>query len=76
MSTAYPDSDAFIAWAQSLSAMITRIRTAHGSAAEMLESPGWNDGKTALALSLVSGLKKEVTALHKEMRDHVQEKFG
>jgi hypothetical protein len=56
--------------------MITRIRTSHGSVAQLLESPGWNDRKTALALTMISGLKKEITALHKEMKDHVQEKFG
>lgn len=76
MSTPYPDSDNFLAWAQSLSGMITRIRTSHGSVAQLLESPGWNDSKTALALTMISGLKKEITALHKEMKDHVQEKFG
>ena len=48
---AFPASDDFIAWAQSLSGLLTKMRTEFGSMGEMIESPGWDEGRTHYALS-------------------------
>ena len=76
MTKKYLASDEFIAWAQSLSGMLTKIRTTYGGAAEMIESPHWNESKTSLALALVASLKREIAELHAEMDCHVKEKLG
>lgn len=72
----YHVSDAFIRWAQSLSGMLTTIRAENGSAAEMLEHPQWDEGKTQLALALVASLNQELSVLHAEIACHVKEKYG
>ena len=69
-------SDEFIASAQSLSGMATRIRTQYGSIGEMVESASWDEGKTGVALSMIKALEKEVRTINKELARHVTEKFG
>ncbi len=39
-------SDEFIVWAESLSRMLTSLRTSYGTTEDMLECPDWNEGKT------------------------------
>jgi hypothetical protein len=69
-------SDEFIAWAQSLSGMLTTVQKRFGGAAEMLENPGWEEGKTMYALALVASLREDLRKVHLEMECHVEDKYG
>jgi hypothetical protein len=72
----YPASDEFIVWAQSLSGMLTKMRTEYGSVSEMVERPEWDDAKTDLALKLLKTLRTNITKVEKELASHVNGKFG
>ncbi len=72
----FPASDEFIVWAQSLSGLLTKIRTEYGSMPEMVESPEWDEGRTHYALSLIKSLNKQLTQIEEELTAHVSEKFG
>lgn len=67
-------SDEFIVWAQSLSGMLTMLRTSYGSTVEMLEHPDWNDGKSEYLLQLVRCLHSDLRTLDEEMSEHVETK--
>ena len=69
-------SDEFIAWAQSLSGLLTTMRTEYGSMPEMVESPEWDEGRTMLALSLVKSLSTHLAKIEKEFASHVNDKYG
>jgi len=69
-------SDEFIAWAQSLSGMLTNMRTEFGGMSEMVESSEWDDGRTRFALGLLESLNKQVSKITEELEIHVAEKFG
>lgn len=73
---AFPASDEFITWAQSLSGMLTTIRTRFGSMPEMVESHEWDEGRTQIALSLITSLKARLAQIEKELADHVSDKYG
>ena len=45
MTTQFTASDDFIVWAQSLSGMLTKMRTEYGSTQELLEHPDWDEAK-------------------------------
>jgi hypothetical protein len=49
-------SDEAVAWAQSLSGMLTKLKRQHGSIVEMVESPAWDEGKTTYVLALIKNL--------------------
>lgn len=72
----YPASDEFLAWAQSLSAMLTRLRTTYGTVAELIEHPEWDEGKTEYAEQLVKSLRKHIHDVEMEFRKHVSGKSG
>jgi|GEM_PF-1837208 len=72
----YTASDEFITWAQSLSGMLTSIRTNFGSVGEMLESSEWNENRTLYALALVKSLHQHLNEIDKEFSRHVREKYG
>lgn len=76
MAGKFPASDEFIAWAQSLSGLLTKIRTEFGSMSEMAEHPAWEESRTQYALSIVGSLQKQLTQVHEELATHVSEKFG
>jgi hypothetical protein len=67
-------SDEFIVWAESLSGMLTSLRTSYGTTEEMLEHPDWNEGKTGYLLQLVHCLHTDLTMLDEEMSEHVKAK--
>jgi len=67
-------SNSYIRWAESLAGMLTTIKIEHGGVGPMLESAGWDDGKTDYALRLTLALRDSVTRIAKEMQDHVQGK--
>lgn len=67
-------SHEFIVWAESLSGMLTSLRTSYGSTEEMLERPDWDESKTEYLLELVRCLRDDLTMLDEEMRDHVEAK--
>lgn len=69
-------SDEFIAWAQSLSGLLTTMRTEYGSMPEMVESPNWDEGRTNLALSLVKSLRAQLATIEQELAIHVADKYG
>jgi len=72
----FPASDEFIVWAQSLSGMLTKIRTEFGSMPEMVESTEWDEGRTQYALALLKSLNKHLSETTEELAIHVAEKFG
>jgi hypothetical protein len=72
----HPASDEFIVWAQSLSGMLTKMRTEYGSISEMVERPEWDGAKTDLALKLLKTLRTNLTKVEKELASHVNGKFG
>ena len=74
--TRFPASDEFIVWAQSLSGMMTKIRTEYGSVSAMVEHPAWDEGKTEHALSLVKSLRTHLSKIDRELSNHVEEKLG
>jgi hypothetical protein len=76
MSKPFPASDEFIVWAQSLSGMLTKMRTEYGSVSEMVERPDWDGAKTDLALKLLKTLRTNLTKVEKELTNHVSGKFG
>lgn len=73
---AFSASDDFIGWAQSLSGLLTTIRTEYGSMPEMVENSRWDEGRTHLALSLVKSLRAQLIKIEKELAQHVIEKYG
>ncbi len=76
MTRKYKASDDFIAWAQSLSGMLTKIRTEFGSVSAMIEHPEWDESKTDNALFLIKSLRAHLSKIDRELSSHVQEKFG
>lgn len=76
MSQRFTASDEFITWAQSLSGMLTNIRTKFGSIAEMVEHPTWDEAKTQHALAMVKSLHQHLQELDSELTSHVHEKYG
>ena len=69
-------SDEFVVWAQSLSGMLTTMRTQYGSMAEMVEHRDWDEGKTQYAMVLIRSLHKHIAQIDRELSHHVEEKFG
>ena len=76
MPARFPASDEFVAWAQSLSGMLTTIRTKFGSVADMVEHPAWDEGRTRYALALVKSLHDHLGKIDQELSEHVQDKYG
>jgi hypothetical protein len=60
MTKRFPASDEFIVWAQSLSGMLTRIRTEYGGVDQMLEHPDWDEDKTPYVVQLVKSLHEHL----------------
>ncbi len=52
-------SDELIRTIASLSGALTRIRNKYGNAAQMLEDPRWDEGKTGVAISLLAVSKRK-----------------
>jgi hypothetical protein len=67
-------SDEFLVWAESLSGMLTSLRTTYGTTEELLEHADWDEGKTEYLLRLVHCLRADLTALSEEMKEHVKTK--
>lgn len=67
-------SDEFIVWAESLSGMLTSLRTSYGTIEEMLEHPDWDDSRTEYLLQLVQCLHSDLALLDEEMNEHVEAK--
>jgi hypothetical protein len=72
----FPASDEYVVWAQSLSGMLTKLKTAYGSISEMVEHPEWDEGKTLHFLQLIKGLNRHLSAVDKELSEHVKGKGG
>jgi transcription termination factor NusB len=69
-------SDECVAWAESLSGMLTKIKTTYGGIGEMVESPEWNESKTVYFLQLLKGLRRQLATIDKELSEHVKGKGG
>ncbi len=72
----YPASDDVVVWLQSLSGMLTRVKTQYGSFPEMVEHPNWDEGRTDLVLRLIGSLREHLRNVEKEFSVHVNGKFG
>lgn len=69
-------SDQFIVWLQSVSGMLTTIRTEYGSVEELLEHPEWDESRTILTQSLVNALHAHIREIDEELTEHVSQKYG
>jgi len=74
--TKYAASDEFIRWLESLSGMLTKIKTEYGTIAELVEHPDWDDNRTMHAARLVRALRQHLHSIDEELAEHVTEKFG
>jgi hypothetical protein len=72
----FPASDEYVVWAQSLSGMLTKIKTTYGSVSEMVEHPEWDEGQTEYFLQLIKSLHRHLAATDKELTGHVKGKGG
>ena len=72
----YPASDAFVVWLQSISGMLTKMKAEYGSMPEMLECPGWDEGRTAHVAALVKALHGHIRRIDMEIAQHVKGKLG
>lgn len=70
----FPASDEVLAWAQSLSGMLTKIKTEYGGISELVERPDWDDTKTPMMLTLLRGLRASISNAEAELTDHVKGK--
>lgn len=70
--SAYPVSDDFIAWIESLSGLLTTVKTRHGGIVAMIEDSGWDDSRTGYALRLVQSLSRHMVRIEKEFESHVK----
>ncbi len=76
MNSKFKVSNDFIAWAQSLSGMLTTMRKEYGSMEEMVERADWDEGKTRFACSLIQNLHANLGEIEKELSRHVTDKYG
>ena len=76
MSQRFPASDEYVVWAQSLSGMLTKIKTSYGSVSEMVESVEWDEAKTQYFQQLIKSLHRHLAKVDKELTDHVSGKSG
>ncbi len=74
--TKYVASDEFIARMESMSAMLTKIRTKYGSVTSLVEHPNWDDNRTMHAARLVHALLHNLHSIDEELTNHVNERFG
>ena len=74
--TKYVASDEFVVWLESLSGMLTRIKTEYGGIVALVEHPNWDDNRTIHAARLVRALQRHLHSIDKELADYVSEKFG
>ena len=74
MKAKHPASDRFIAWANSLSGMLTTIKTEYDSISEMVEHPDWDEGKTVHAARLIHALRQHLQVIDEELSSHVKGK--
>jgi hypothetical protein len=72
----HPASDEVIVWLQSLSGMLTKIKTEYGSFPEMVEHPDWDEGRTDIALRLIGALREHLQTIETELAADVKGKFG
>lgn len=72
MSAKYPASDEFIAWAESLSGMLTKISTTYGDGANLVEHKNWDQNRTIYFQQLIHSVSRSLETLNEELRDHVQ----
>ena len=74
--TKHAVSDEFIVWLESLSGMLTKIKTEYGGIASLVEHPDWDENRTMHAARLVRALRHHFHVIDEELADHVKEKFG
>lgn len=72
----YPASDELVVWLQSLSGMLTKVKTEYGSISQLVEQPDWDGSRTDLVLRLLTSLREHIEDVEKELSDHVRGKFG
>ena len=71
----FPISRTFLTWAESLSGFMTTIESKYGGVEQMLDAPGWDQGKTQYARELVCNLHRHLGKLKREMEQHGTEQL-
>jgi len=74
--TKYVASDEFVVWLESLSGMLTKIKTEYGGIVALVEHPEWDENRTMHAARLVRALRHHLRSFDEELAHHVNEKFG
>lgn len=64
-------SDQILRWMESISGLLTFIRTQYGGVSELIEHPTWDESKNNYALAMAKSLKKEMAQLAEEFSEHV-----
>ncbi len=62
-----------IRWIESVSGLMTHVRTAYGDVDSMLGSPEWDDSKTEYLLGLVKCVRCEIAEFAEELQGHVSD---
>ncbi|MBM79936.1 MAG: hypothetical protein CMJ78_05000 [Planctomycetaceae bacterium] len=63
-------------WMHGLSGFFTKMRSDYGTISQMLEHPDWDENRTEYTKTLMESLAAELTTAAKEIREHVDSKFG
>ncbi len=72
--TKYSASDEVIARLQSVSGLLTTIKTKYGGAGQMVERPDCDDARTDFALNMLRSLKANISKVEKELAERVKGK--
>jgi hypothetical protein len=72
----YSASDQFVVWLESLSGMLTKIKTEYGGIIALTEHPNWDENRTIHVRRLVHALRIHLDSIDEELADYVDEKYG
>lgn len=67
----YTASDEIIQWLESVTGLLAHIRSQYGGVPELLEDPDWDPSRSQYAVSLLNGLKNDISRAAKEFSSHV-----
>lgn len=69
--SSYTAPDEIIKWLESVTGLLAYIRTHYGGVPELLEDSGWDASRSRYAVSLLNGLKSDLSRTAKEFGSHV-----
>ena len=69
-------SDNVVKSLESITGFLAHAKAEYGSASEMAERVDWDASRNGYVLSLLKGLKKEITQFATEFKNHVESQAG